>query len=351
MIMLVSRKNIGRFNGIVPVLVWTFIFVLPFLLRIVLFRNDPRTGSLTDTFFSFLTIIAIFYVHTFLAAPLLSRRHGKWWYAVSLAGLLLFFFISMSYFMRDLSVLNSAHGLAPVPGKPIAARIVLIFPFTLIIFCSFSYRMYLEKISHKELIKDMETTHLKTELDFLRSQVSPHFMFNLMNTLVSMARQHSELMEPSLISLSQLMRYMLYDSGSQKIGLSAEIEYLKNYINLQLLRFGDTVRFNLFLSGDPQGYAIEPMLLIPFVENAFKHGTANVDDPAIEVIVVIDNSRHRLELKVMNNVSREKKRADSNSGIGLTNVQRRLTLMYPEKHAISVEETDDFYMVNLMINF
>jgi two-component system LytT family sensor kinase len=350
MIMRVFRKNIGRYNGIVPILVWTFIFVLPFLLRIVLFRNDPRTGSLTDIFFSFLTIIAIFYVHTYLAYPLLGRRYGKSWYAVSLAGLLLFFFISMNYFMRDLSGLNAAHGLPPVPGKPKAARIALIFPFALVIFCSFSYRMYLDKIRQKELIKEMETTHLKTELDFLRSQVSPHFMFNLMNTLVSMARQKSELMEPSLISLSQLMRYMLYDSGSQKIGLAAEIEYLKNYINLQLLRFGDTVRFNLFLSGDPQGYAIEPMLLIPFVENAFKHGTANVDDPAIEVIVGIDNSRDRLELKVMNNVSRQKKRSESDSGIGLANVLRRLTLMYPDKHTISVQEKDDFYTVNLVIN-
>ena len=344
------RKNVGRYSGIVPILVWTFIFILPFLLRIVLFRKDPRTGSLTDTFFSFLTIIAIFYVHTYLAAPLLSRRFGKWWYAFSLAGLLLFFLVSMNYFMRDLTVLNAAHGLATTPAKPNAARIALIFPFALVIFCSFSYRMYLEKIRQKQLIKEMETTHLKTELDFLRSQISPHFMFNLMNTLVSMARQKSELMEPSLISLSQLMRYMLYDSGSQKIGLSAEIEYLKNYINLQLLRFGDTVRFNLFLSGDPQGYAIEPMLLIPFVENAFKHGTANVDDPAIEVIVVVDNSLGRLELKAMNNVSRQKKRSNSDSGIGLANVRRRLTLMYPGKYTISVQETDEFYTVNLVIN-
>jgi two-component system LytT family sensor kinase len=86
------------------------------------------------------------------------------------------------------------------------------------------------------------------------------------------------------------------------------------------------------------------------VENAFKHGTANVDDPAIEVIVVVDNKSDRLELKVMNNVSRRKKRADSDSGIGQVNVQRRLTLMYPDKHTISVKETDDFYTVNLIIN-
>jgi LytS/YehU family sensor histidine kinase len=282
--------------------------------------------------------------------PLLGRPQGKWLYAIALAALLLFFYLSMNRFMHDFAGLGAAHGLAPAPGRPNAVRIALIFPFALVIFCSFSYRNYLERIKQKELIKEMETTHLKTELDFLRSQVSPHFMFNLMNTLVSMARQKSELMEPSLISLSQLMRYMLYDSGSQKIGLSAEIEYLKNYINLQLLRFGDAVRFNLFLSGDPQGYAIEPMLLIPFVENAFKHGTANVNDPAIEVVVVVDNRLGRLELKVMNNVSPQKRQLLSESGIGLANVRRRLILLYPDKHTLGVKETDDLYTVNLMIN-
>jgi hypothetical protein len=341
---------VNRYNGIIPVLVWTFIFVLPFLLRILLFQNDPRNGSLTDIFFSFLTIIVIFYAHTYILFSLLKYHYGKWKYAAALLVLMGFFLVSMNYFMHDLSGLGAAHGFPPTPGRPGVARIALIFPFALIIFCSFSYRIYIEKIRQNEQIREMETTQLKTELDFLRSQVSPHFMFNLMNTLVSMARKKSELMEPSLISLSQLMRYMLYDSNSQKIGLQAEIEYLKNYINLQLLRFGDTVRFNLFLSGDPQGFAIEPMLLIPFVENAFKHGTANVEDPAIEVVVDIDNGLNSIKLKVMNNASRDKKKAGPGSGIGLANVRRRLALLYPGRHSVSIEETEDLYVVHLEIN-
>jgi len=345
-----TRRKFNRYNEIIPVFVWTFIFVLPFLLRILLFRSDPKNGSLTDTFFSFLTIIAIFYAHTYLIYPLLKQAYGRWKYAASVLGLLAVFLLSMNVFMHDLSGLGAAHGFPATPGRPGAARIVLIFPFALIIFCSFSYRIYIEKVKQNELIREMETTQLKTELDFLRSQVSPHFMFNLMNTLVSMARKRSELMEPSLISLSQLMRYMLYDSNAQKIGLKAEIEYLKNYINLQLLRFGDSVRFNLFISGDPQAYYIEPMLLIPFVENAFKHGTANIDDPAIEVVVIIENELDSLKLKVLNNTSKVKGKNDVASGIGLANVRRRLDLLYPGRHFISVEETDDLYTVYLEIN-
>jgi len=327
-----APKKIKGYHSLIPVMVWTFIFVLPFLLRILLFRNDPRTGSLIDIFFSFLTIIGIFYLHTWLLVPLLRQRHGKWWYAGAMLATTGLFFLSMNYFM------------------PNATRITFLFPLALIVFCSFSYRLYLEKIRQNARIRELETTQLKTELDFLRSQVSPHFMFNLMNTLVSMARKKSELMEPSLISLSQLMRYMLYDSSNEKIELLREIEYLKSYINLQLLRFGDTVRFNLFLSGDPQGYAIEPMLLIPFVENAFKHGTEGVDEPMIEVVVSIDNKKDILRVKVMNSVGRVERKENEGSGIGLVNVRRRLDLLYPNRHILNIEETDQLFTVNLTIN-
>ncbi|MCW2498246.1 MAG: hypothetical protein JWQ77_4170, partial [Jatrophihabitans sp.] len=192
-------KRLNRYNEIIPVLVWTFIFVLPFLLRIILFRNDPRNGSLLDIFFSFLTIIIIFYVHTYLVYPVLKNKNGKWYYGLLLIALLAFFLLSMNKFMHDLSGVAQAHGLPYDKNKPNRIRIFLVFPFILILFCSYCYRLYIEKIKQNDLIKEMETTHLKTELDFLRSQVSPHFMFNLMNTLVSMARKKSALMEPSLI--------------------------------------------------------------------------------------------------------------------------------------------------------
>jgi len=342
-------KKVNRYSEIIPVLVWTFVFVVPFALRIMLFRNDPRNGSLLDIFFSFLTIIGIFYIHTYAVYPIVKKRSGKLIYAGLLLALLIFFLLSMNYFMHDLSGVAKAHGLPNTRGKFNPARIALIFPFALVIFCSYAYRLYIEKIKQNELIKEMETTHLKTELDFLRSQVSPHFMFNLMNTLVSMARKKSELMEPSLISLSQLMRYMLYDSNGDKISLPNEIEYLKNYINLQLLRFGDDVRFNLFISGDPENYKIEPMLLIPFVENAFKHGTS-VDDPMIEVAIIVDNQVSSINLMVSNSVGGEVKKKDEGSGIGLANVIRRLELLYPGNHSILIDEKPGLYTVNLELN-
>src|ERR1700761_4147431 len=148
-------KRLNRYNEIIPVLVWTFIFVLPFLLRIILFRNDPRNGSLLDIFFSFLTIIIIFYVHTYLVYPVLKNKNGKWYYGLLLIALLAFFLLSMNKFMHDLSGVAQAHGLPYDKNKPNRIRIFLVFPFILILFCSYCYRLYIEKIKQNDLIKEM----------------------------------------------------------------------------------------------------------------------------------------------------------------------------------------------------
>src|SRR4029078_9561482 len=138
-------------------------------------------------------------------------------------------------------------------------------------------RIYNERIS-----REKETENLKTELSFLRSQVSPHFMFNIMNNMVALARKRSELLEPSLIKLSALLRYMLYET-EEKVPLQKEVEYLQSYIDLQKQRFGKGVAIHTCLQQVDDTYQIEPMLLIPFVENAFKHGTGLIDKAEIDV--------------------------------------------------------------------
>ena len=392
-----KSKRLNRYSGIFPVLIWTIVFVLPFLFRLIAASNDPQKGSIQNIFFSFLTLIGIFYLHTYVLYPIKEKKHGYWYYSLLLLACFSLFFIAQSYLWPDPKIMRmsgfekthmrgwrnrhpSDSGYMPMYGpgyryKPDSGYMHMpdhefmrrregrmpkgilnpglffsVFPFFLVIFGSYGYRLYIDKITQNNVIKELETVHLKTELDFLRSQISPHFMFNLMNTLVSMARKKSELMEPSLISLSQLMRYMLYDSDGDRISLDKEIEYLKNYINLQLLRFGDSLRLNLFLSGSFEGYRIEPMLLIPFVENAFKHGTAMIDEPIIDVAINVDEDKRTLHLMVMNNISKGETVKDKNSGIGLTNVRRRLELLYPENHHISIEQRDNAFVVNLEIN-
>jgi len=223
------------------------------------------------------------------------------------------------------------------------------FIFIFILACSIAYKTIKDKIIADNLAKEKENEYLKTELSLLRSQVSPHFMFNVLNNMVALARKQSDLLEPSLIKLSSLMRYMLYETDEEKVSLEKETEYLQSYIDLQRQRFSKKVIINVTMHPADKLYEIEPMLLIPFVENAFKHGTGMIEQAQIDIDLKAESNK--VQFIVRNKydpVSVEVK--DKASGIGLVNVQRRLDLLYPKHHSLQITKNDNTFTVTLQIN-
>ena len=223
------------------------------------------------------------------------------------------------------------------------------FIFLFILACSIAYRTIKDKISADNLAKEKENEFLKTELSLLRSQVSPHFMFNVLNNMVALARKQSDLLEPSLIKLSSLMRFMLYETDEAKVSLEKEEEYLQSYIDLQQQRFGKKVSINTSFHPTDKSYFIEPMLLIPFVENAFKHGTGMIEQAAINIDLKVNNNV--LYFTVQNKFNPESNEIkDKASGIGLNNVERRLNLLYKKNHRLLIDTSNDLFTVTLEIN-
>jgi LytS/YehU family sensor histidine kinase len=197
----------------------------------------------------------------------------------------------------------------------------------------------------EKLEKERRSEQLVSELRFLRSQVSPHFLFNMMTNMVALARQKSELLEPSLLKLSDLLRYMLYDANKDKFLLSQEISYLRSYIELQQLRFGEDLDLVLDIEEHEPDCYIEPMLLLPFVENAFKHGIGMVHNPFIKISLTLRDNK--LYFSVTNNYNRSNHSKDESSGIGLANVKNRLNLLYPGKYDLSIEDNGSIHAVKL----
>lgn len=225
----------------------------------------------------------------------------------------------------------------------------LIFSNSSFLAAAIIYKLIVNKIAYDKKQKEIIAEQLSIKLKFLRSQISPHFIFNVLTNLVSLARKRSEQLEPALIMLSDLMRYMLYESDEKKVLLSKEIEYLKSYIELQKLRFGHDVLIesNIDLSENNTQQNIEPMLLIPFVENAFKHGMG-VEEPFIKINLIIDNGG--LEFDVKNKFGEDVKESkDMNSGIGLQNVQSRLMLLYPKEHTLILEKENNLFHAHLTL--
>jgi LytS/YehU family sensor histidine kinase len=212
---------------------------------------------------------------------------------------------------------------------------------------STAYKTIYDRIRSDAIAEEKQKENLKTELSFLRSQISPHFLFNVLNNIVSLVRLKSDELEPTVLKLSSLLQYMLYDTDEEKVALADEAQYLQSYIDLQQQRFGAKVKITASLNVNGSTHSIEPMLLIPFVENAFKHGIGLIDKP--EIKIELNTTENLLYFFVQNKYNPANVVKDKTSGIGLANVQRRLALLYGKDYHLTIKAEDNIYAVSLQI--
>ncbi len=193
--------------------------------------------------------------------------------------------------------------------------------------------------------KEMENAKLMSELSSLKSQVNPHFLFNTLNGIYALAIKKSDETPKAVIKLSELMRHMLFESEKDQIVLDKEIEYLENFVELQKLRLPLDAKVSFLSKGKTSGKMIEPMLFIPFVENAFKHGQ---DIQGVDITIELNVDGDDLSLKVANKISSSNSK-DESSGIGLVNIRKRLDLLYQDAYKIKHWELNGFYFINLVL--
>ncbi|SRR6266498_4039190 len=325
-------------------LAWIAIFTLPFLIRTS--NNDSHKPPFEIGYLYFYIVtkpfwIGFFYLNALYLFPqLISRKK----YLLYVGSQFLSLFI--------LSVIHSIWFNIFIKRTPYEIAIFFffnIFVYLFILAASIAYRVIIDKIASDKLLQERENENLKTELSFLRSQVSPHFMFNVLNNMVALARKRSDQLEPSLIKLSSLMRYMLYETDEQKVPLEKEVEYLQSYIDLQQQRFGKNVAIRTCFKETDGNYSIEPMLLIPFVENAFKHGTGLIENAEIDIELKVKNDILYFTVRNKYNHQSEEQK-DKTSGIGLSNVERRLNLLYGKNHTLLINKKEGWFTVSLQLN-
>lgn len=326
---------------------WILLFSLPYLLRPSLNENRPPNNEPEPALVHLryvlnnLIYIGFFYLNAgWLISQFIYKRKYKQWAAIIFVSYITILFITwLTLFL-----------LLGQPTFNFRGHILFNFFFFLFILAgSTAYRMIKDRTRADRVAREKENENLKTELSLLRSQASPHFMFNVLNNMVALARKKSDQLEPSLLKFSSLMRYMLYEADEEKVPLEKEIEYLQSYVDLQQQRFGKNVQVMVDLQKPDANYEIEPMLLIPFVENAFKHGTGLIEGATIKVQLKVENNK--LDFYVQNKYdpsSTEVK--DKTSGIGLANVKRRLNLLYGNKHNLLIARQDNWFTVSLQLN-
>jgi LytS/YehU family sensor histidine kinase len=290
-------------------------------------------------------LMMVAYANYFFYLPRFLK-HQKWW-RFALEFLLTVIVVTWGFLICKRYLIDGYTHQVNFPYSnrfAITATMTAIFVASFIAMLKFLDDWFKLEATRQEVINEK----LSAELRFLKAQINPHFLFNTLNNLYYLAYTQSPNTTEVIAKLSQMMRYMIYDSNHPKVPLTKELEYMQNYISLEKLRLNDQVPVSFEIQGDPETVQITPLILITFLENAFKHGVGN-NNP---------NSWIKLSLHINKNqciytVENSKLPTQSNnekSGIGLQNVRRRLELSYPEQYELKEEDRPDTYLVQLKLD-
>lgn len=297
------------------------------------------------TFFAiYFALLAFFYANYYILIPkFYFHKKRVLYFGIIVLSLLFFLWISNIFDRPFGEIFKEAPGMIPPPqlgfgiNKPTQyEHTILVFIIGIIssLFLSINKRLQLT-----------EKDKIQAELSLLKAQINPHFLFNTLNSIYSLAIRKDDKTADSIVQLSELMRYIMNNANDNVIELSKEINYINNYISLQKSRLENTVKINYLVRGEASGKRLTPLILISFIENAFKHGVNPEENSEIDILIEIDDNV--LQLLVYN---KKVHSVQNESGIGMKNTLERLELLYPQRHEVAIQESNESYSVKLTIN-
>jgi LytS/YehU family sensor histidine kinase len=223
-----------------------------------------------------------------------------------------------------------------------------IIPHFFLVIAGAAIKLMFDQINLQKKMADMAKEKAEAELSFLKSQINPHFLFNSLNSVYFLIDKNNQEARDVLHKFSDMLRYQLYEANGDKIPIEKEISYLKDYVDLQKIRKDKNYSVEFNCQPEVRGFSIEPLLLVPFVENAFKHISHKTN--AVNFIKVdLTRSNGLFQFMVENSKEENSKTAEQQGGIGLSNVKRRLELLYPGKHELVINDMPDLYNVNFKL--
>jgi two-component system, LytTR family, sensor kinase len=304
----------------------------------------------------------LFYVVAFYIMPLIGNFKKKWFWVLIASLVLAVIFTYLRFRLETYRAeqlmsewLNKFPRRVTPPGSLgfFSYRFRTYFQINIltnvsIVIVAFAYRLLLIWFQQEKIRSTLENQKLQAELSFLKMQVNPHFLFNALNNIYSLAViEDSKRTGNSILKLSELIRYMLYEKedGESKVSLDKEIHYINSYIDLEKLRHQDNTYINFSIEGDINGKRIAPLLLFPLIENAFKHGVLTEKDKPVNIDLKITGQQMQASITNFKNAYEK----DNSGGIGLQNVKKRLELIYGSKHQLDINNSNGMFNVNLQL--
>jgi len=354
-------KNKNIVSVIAHTAAWVCFFTLPYLVFFP--RMLDSQYNMSDHMFASIVcnnvfLVVFYYLNTQILIPKLLMQEKWFLYITAVISCLIIFLIIPKYLAGIISPPEirtyQRPSLPNAPGRTWQGRKrPLVEPFNMAIFfmvftvgtCVAVIQRWLKTEEHR---KETESEKLNTELSFLKSQINPHFFFNTLNNIYSLAIVKSEKTAPAVMKLSSIMRYILTETNNNLVPLQNEVDFTKNYIELQQVRLTEKTTINFNVVGEVDNKNIAPLLFIAFVENAFKYGVSTKSNS--EINILIESQNDKIIFTASNYIVQSENNMTENTGIGINNVKRRLELMYPNKHQLSNTIKDNNYLVHLEIS-
>ncbi len=323
-------------------LFWMLVFGIWYFLRYDDYRVPGRAFQVT--LIKVVDLAAMIYITNYVLVPHLFYKKRYGWFVF------LFIVMVLTSSMTKMYVLGrimDAPQLYSFTGNLKQRFYDNIIPHFFLVIAGAAVKVMYDYSQLQQRMAETAKEKAEAELNFLKSQINPHFLFNSLNSVYFLIDKTNTAARQSLHKFSDMLRYQLYEVNGARIPVEKEISYLQDYVDLQKLRKDEDYAVTLNYTPRVKDFMIEPLLLIPFVENAFKHVSAH---PGRQNFINVYLDRHNGEFEFTAENSKEgSKTSDPYSGIGLANVKRRLELLYPGKHELSIVDTSDRYRVNLKL--
>ncbi len=324
-----------------------FLFVLGSNAAKALKMANPEVYVLVHFGVYGLINISIFYVNLFLLIPLTVNKKKYVWYILSVI-VTLFVYGLIKYFIAinfKYYYLTVGPTQKEIPAEFGVYLLNSLFPSIFMLCFSIIYKVIVDWLKNDAVQRELTEQKTQAELQFLKSQINPHFLFNSLNNIYALAYKKSDDAPSAILKLSEIMRYMLKESEDGLVDINDEIQYLNSYIDLNRIRYKEGVHLSIDINIDKPTYRVMPLLLISFIENIFKHGLVNDEQKPVLISIKIEQGVLSFYSK---NYTR-KGNKDESSGIGLKNIYRRLDLVYHQNYSLKIKDDTDLFELTLMI--
>jgi len=340
-----TLKRLVKSRSLRHLMFWGLSWYL--LLRIFSYGEVKAIDLIYTTFF-IIPIAGSVYINLLILIPKLLQKGIYVWFLLSLAfTVAAFTWLNMVVFEHLIDLVLP--GFYFISYYDYADLLKFFIPFILITTLLKLSKGWFELMETRTNLERLEKEHAKAELETLKGQVNPHFLFNSLNTLYSLVIKKSDGAGDYILKLSGLLRYLLYETTSAMVDLEKELQYITDYLELQKLRAGSLADIRIKIKGDPSGKTIAPLLFLPLIENSFKHGIKGETGPSfIDIDMMIDD--HEIIFDIRNNPGySESVEKGRKSGIGLENLRRRLQLVYPDRFSFVKSEDHQVFHVKLIV--